>query len=298
MADDWDLHAVVRGCSAFSSSATTTATVFSSNVSSHTSPVFTFEPRSNTVVFGETRDLYTPFTQESNASSFSCLNYPEEPRQRQNQKRPLSLSASSGSVTSKPTGASNTSRSKRRKIQHKKVCHVAAEALNNDVWAWRKYGQKPIKGSPYPRGYYRCSTSKGCLARKQVERNRSDPTMFIVTYTAEHNHPAPTHRNSLAGSTRQKTSSDQPTTKSPTTTIAAYSTSPVTSSADDFVMPVEDIEVGDEDLLSLSDTVVSEDFFEGLEEFAAGDSFSGNSAPASFDLSWVVNSSATASGGM
>ena len=131
-----------------------------------------------------------------------------------------------------------------------------------------------------------------------MERNRSDPTMFIVTYTAEHNHPAPTHRNSLAGSTRQKTSSDQPTTKSPTTTIAAYSTSPVTSSADDFVMPVEDIEVGDEDLLSLSDTVVSEDFFEGLEEFAAGDSFSGNSAPASFDLSWVVNSSATASGGM
>lgn len=124
--------------------------------------------------------------------------------------------------------------------------------------------------------------------------------MFIVTYTAEHNHPAPTHRNSLAGSTRQK-SSDQPTAKSPTTTIAAYSTSPVTSSADDFVLPLEDIEVGgggDEDLLSLSDTVVSEDFFEGLEEFAVGDSFSGNSAPASFDLSWVVNSAATASGGI
>lgn len=114
MADDWDLHAVVRGCSAVSSSATTTTTtVFSSGVSSHTSPVFTFERQSNTVVFGESRDLYTPFAQESNASSFSCLNYPEEPRQRQNQKRPLSLSASSGSVTSKPTG-SNTSRSKRR----------------------------------------------------------------------------------------------------------------------------------------------------------------------------------------
>jgi len=188
-----------------------------------------------------------------------------------------------------------------RKIQHKKVCHVAAEALNSDVWAWRKYGQKPIKGSPYPRGYYRCSTSKGCLARKQVERNRSDPKMFIVTYTAEHNHPAPTHRNSLAGSTRQKPS-DQQTSKSPTTTIATYSSSPVTS-ADEFVLPVEDhLAVGDldgeEDLLSLSDTVVSDDFFDGLEEFAAGDSFSGNSAPASFDLSWVVNSAATTTGGI
>lgn len=133
-----------------------------------------------------------------------------------------------------------------------------------------------------------------------MERNRSDPKMFIVTYTAEHNHPAPTHRNSLAGSTRQKPS-DQPTTKSPTTTIATYSSSSVTS-ADEFVLPVEDLAVGDldgdEDLLSLSDTVVSDDFFDGLEEFAAGDSFSGNSAPASFDLSWVVNSAATATGGI
>jgi hypothetical protein len=36
------------------------------------------------------------------------------------------------------------------------------------------------------RGYYRCSNSKECLARKQVEKNKSDPTMFIVTYTGEH----------------------------------------------------------------------------------------------------------------
>lgn len=54
------------------------------------------------------------------------------------------------------------------------------------------------------RGYYRCSSSKGCLARKQVERSRTDPDTLVITYTAEHNHPVPTHRNSLAGSTRQK----------------------------------------------------------------------------------------------
>lgn len=86
---------------------------------------------------------------------------------------------------------------KRKRNQHKKVVCVPitgdpskdkGQTPPNDFWAWRKYGQKPIKGSPYPRGYYRCSSSKGCSARKQVERSRKDPSMLIVTYTAEHNH--------------------------------------------------------------------------------------------------------------
>jgi hypothetical protein len=52
------------------------------------------------------------------------------------------------------------------------------------------------------RGYYRCSSSKGCPARKQVERNRTDPSMLVITYNSEHNHPWPTQRNALAGSSR------------------------------------------------------------------------------------------------
>ncbi|CAO2043559.1 unnamed protein product [Urochloa humidicola] len=101
---------------------------------------------------------------------------------------------------------------KRRKNQARKVVCIPAptaaggrptgEVVPSDLWAWRKYGQKPIKGSPYPRGYYRCSSSKGCSARKQVERSRNDPNMLVITYTSEHNHPWPTQRNALAGSTR------------------------------------------------------------------------------------------------
>ncbi|XP_072994937.1 probable WRKY transcription factor 65 [Typha latifolia] len=72
---------------------------------------------------------------------------------------------------------------------------VGEGAPPSDSWAWRKYGQKPIKGSPYPRGYYRCSSSKGCPARKQVERSHVDPTMLVVTYSFEHNHPWPLPRN-------------------------------------------------------------------------------------------------------
>ncbi|URE04176.1 WRKY [Musa troglodytarum] len=99
-----------------------------------------------------------------------------------------------------------------KKSQAKKVVCIPApaaasnrssgEVVPSDLWAWRKYGQKPIKGSPYPRGYYRCSSSKGCSARKQVERCRTDPNMLVITYTSEHNHPWPTQRNALAGSIR------------------------------------------------------------------------------------------------
>ncbi|KAG0459568.1 hypothetical protein HPP92_022696 [Vanilla planifolia] len=35
----------------------------------------------------------------------------------------------------------------------------------------------------------------GCPARKQVERSRTDPTVFIVTYSFEHNHSWPLPRN-------------------------------------------------------------------------------------------------------
>lgn len=99
---------------------------------------------------------------------------------------------------------------KRRKPQTKKTVLIpetegswnkpGGGGVASDIWAWRKYGQKPIKGSPYPRSYYRCSSCKGCPARKQVERSYRDPTMLEITYTAEHNHAWPTsnHRNGTA----------------------------------------------------------------------------------------------------
>ncbi|WOH01538.1 hypothetical protein DCAR_0520922 [Daucus carota subsp. sativus] len=93
---------------------------------------------------------------------------------------------------------SDTQPPKKRKMSEKTVVTVKIEENENkkhksegppsDAWTWRKYGQKPIKGSPYPRGYYRCSTSKGCLAKKQVERCRTDASLLIITYTSSHNH--------------------------------------------------------------------------------------------------------------
>lgn len=38
------------------------------------------------------------------------------------------------------------------------------------------------------RGYYKCSTVRGCPARKHVERDPSEPSMLIVTYEGDHRH--------------------------------------------------------------------------------------------------------------
>lgn len=78
----------------------------------------------------------------------------------------------------------------------KKVIRVPAISskiadIPADEYSWRKYGQKPIKGSPYPRGYYKCSAFRGCPARKHVERDSDDPSMLIVTYEWEHRHSEP-----------------------------------------------------------------------------------------------------------
>ena len=41
---------------------------------------------------------------------------------------------------------------------------------NDDGYNWRKYGEKQVKGSPYPRSYYKCS-HPGCPAKKMIERD-------------------------------------------------------------------------------------------------------------------------------
>lgn len=59
-----------------------------------------------------------------------------------------------------------------------------------DGYRWRKYGQKAVKNSPFPRSYYRC-TSALCGVKKRVERSSNDPTVVVTTYEGQHTHPSP-----------------------------------------------------------------------------------------------------------
>ncbi|KAK1422856.1 hypothetical protein QVD17_18145 [Tagetes erecta] len=68
-----------------------------------------------------------------------------------------------------------------------------------DGYRWRKYGQKAVKNSPYPRSYYRCTTQK-CTVKKRVERSYQDPSTVITTYEGQHNHHLPaTLRGNVGG---------------------------------------------------------------------------------------------------
>nr|CAB3488129.1 unnamed protein product [Digitaria exilis] len=93
--------------------------------------------------------------------------------------------------SSSPRGAGGI---KRRKNQARKVVCIPAptaaggrptgEVVPSDLWAWRKYGQKPIKGSPYPSS---SSGSKSSQNEKQQQTNvkeePKDPATTATTST-------------------------------------------------------------------------------------------------------------------
>ncbi|XP_021904235.1 WRKY transcription factor 55 isoform X2 [Carica papaya] len=94
-----------------------------------------------------------------------------------------------------PITCSSLQRPRRRQDEEdRRTVRVAAPRMGNtdippdDNFSWRKYGQKEILGSRFPRAYYRCTHQKlyNCPAKKQVQRLDDDPYMFLVTYRGSH----------------------------------------------------------------------------------------------------------------
>ncbi|KAI5081650.1 hypothetical protein GOP47_0001393 [Adiantum capillus-veneris] len=66
---------------------------------------------------------------------------------------------------------------------------LVIERPSEDGYNWRKYGQKQVKGSEFPRSYYKC-THPNCSVKKKVERSHDGQVTEIV-YKGEHDHPKP-----------------------------------------------------------------------------------------------------------
>ncbi|XP_047056696.1 probable WRKY transcription factor 62 [Lolium rigidum] len=98
-----------------------------------------------------------------------------------------SYSSAGGVFGLSPPESSPRDSRKRRKDRPSWVKHTFTPHFDGHLW--RKYGQKNIKDSAFPRLYYRCSyrEDKQCLASKLVQQeNNDDPPLFRVTYTYEH----------------------------------------------------------------------------------------------------------------
>ncbi|KAL8101869.1 hypothetical protein AgCh_033676 [Apium graveolens] len=215
MEEDWGLQAIVRACSHDQYTANSVLDCNYRDDLFYDFPDFEeLKNNDGSLTVDELDDLYKPFCDPTAICSLlpqleHLDSLGHEVKSEQECMKVLELNESV--AVTKPAAITPAAKYKRKNQQKRVVVQVTAEGLSSDLWAWRKYGQKPIKGSPHPRSYYRCSSSKGCLARRQVEQSCTDPGMFIITYSAEHNHTQPTRRSSLAGTNRLKFSTSKRT---------------------------------------------------------------------------------------
>ncbi|KAK4775815.1 hypothetical protein SAY87_023776 [Trapa incisa] len=88
--------------------------------------------------------------------------------------------------TKKQSKPKKTNQKKQRQPRFAFLTKSKVDHLD-DGYRWRKYGQKTVKNSTYPRSYYRCTTA-GCGVKKRIERSLEDPSFVVTTYEGQHTH--------------------------------------------------------------------------------------------------------------
>ncbi|KAK7300154.1 hypothetical protein RJT34_10990 [Clitoria ternatea] len=142
----------------------------------------------------------TPNSSVSSSSNEAEAVIEEDSTTKSSQKDKQPKGCEDGDEKSKKD--QNKAKKKEKKQREPRFAFLTKSEIDQleDGYRWRKYGQKAVKNSPYPRSYYRC-TSQKCGVKKRVERSFQDPSIVITTYEGQHNHHCPaTLRGSAAAS--------------------------------------------------------------------------------------------------
>ncbi|WOL01699.1 hypothetical protein Cni_G10416 [Canna indica] len=92
--------------------------------------------------------------------------------------------------TLKPNSTTFDSADDYHSDQRSQAQAIVVDKPAGDGYNWRKYGQKMVKGSEYPRSYYKCS-HPNCPVRKKIEHS-IDGQITEIIYKGQHNHQRPT----------------------------------------------------------------------------------------------------------
>ncbi|KAH6765251.1 hypothetical protein C2S52_014308 [Perilla frutescens var. hirtella] len=143
----------------------------------------------------------TPATPNSSISSSSTEAAAAEEDSSKGKKEKETAATDDGDQDTSKKDGKGKKKGEQKKEKQQRFAFMTKSEVDHleDGYRWRKYGQKAVKNSPYPRSYYRCTTQK-CPVKKRVERSFQDPSIVITTYEGQHNHHVPaTLRGNMAG---------------------------------------------------------------------------------------------------
>ncbi|KAJ4913269.1 putative WRKY transcription factor 20 [Raphanus sativus] len=145
---------------------------------------FEFRPPASTMVYAELdKHKIEPAFQGYGSSSHSPSSFSEAAVTSSELSRPTPPSQTTGTSSDIPVGSEQD-----ESVQNDPRGSTPS-VLADDGYNWRKYGQKHVKGSEFPRSYYKC-THPNCEVKKLFERSY-DGQITDIIYKGTHDHPKP-----------------------------------------------------------------------------------------------------------
>ncbi|KAF2590598.1 hypothetical protein F2Q70_00039720 [Brassica cretica] len=170
------------------SSSSHTGRAFHQNTfTEHKSSEFEFRPPASNMVYAELdkhkREPPVQFQGQGHGSSHS----PEATASSSEPSRPTPPVQTPPTSSDIPAGSDQEESV--QTSQNESRGSAPPTVLADDGYNWRKYGQKHVKGSEFPRSYYKC-THPNCEVKKLFETSH-DGRITDIIYKGTHDHPKP-----------------------------------------------------------------------------------------------------------